>query len=70
MIDIGFSYQYTSDQNFGETWMQLGFLTSSYFGIALRLCPVEFNLASEWQTKELDGEAGFGKYIGQANNVY
>lgn len=70
MIDIGFSYQYTGQQNFGETWMQLGFLTSSYFGITSRMRPLELNLAAEWQTKELDGEAGFGKYIGQAGNVY
>lgn len=70
MIDIGFSYQYIGGQNFGETWMQLGFLTSSYFGITSRLRPTELNLAAEWQTKELDGEAGFGKYIGQADNVY
>ena len=70
MIDIGFSYQYTGSQNFGETWMQLGFLTSSYFGITSRLRPTELNLAAEWQTKELDGEAGYGKYIGQADNVY
>lgn len=70
MIDIGFSYQYTGQQNFGETWMQLGFLMSSYFGITSRMRPLELNLAAEWQKKELDGEAGFGKYIGQAGNVY
>ena len=70
VVDINHNGQYTGLRDFGETWMQLGFLMSSYVGIELRMRPVELNLAADWQTKELEDEAGFGKYIGQADNVY
>lgn len=70
VVDINHNGQYTSFRDFGETWMQLGFLMSSYFGIEMQMRPKELNLAADWQTKELEDEAGFGKYIGQADNVY
>ncbi|MDE7429389.1 MAG: extracellular solute-binding protein, partial [Lachnospiraceae bacterium] len=70
VVDINHNGQYTSFRDFGETWMQLGFLMSSYMGIEMQMRPKELNLESNLYKKELEDEAGFGKYIGQADNVY
>lgn len=69
MIDIGFNYQYSAQQNFGETWMQLGFLLNPQIG-ASNLHVVKSNMAAEWQKKELEDTVNFGAYTGQADNVY
>lgn len=69
MIDIGFNYQYSAQQNFGETWMQLGFLLNPQIG-ASNLHVVKSNMAAEWQKKELEDTVNYGAYTGQADNVY
>ena len=69
MIDIGLDYQYLVQQDFGETWLQLGFLLSPYYGVT-DLSVTNRCLTADWQTKELEDEAIHGKYIGQADNVY
>ncbi|MCM1122310.1 MAG: extracellular solute-binding protein [Eubacterium sp.] len=69
MADIGHDYQYTSFQNFGETWMQLGFLQGSWYEIPAIFLK-DRNLAADWQRKELEDVAVHGNYVGQAENVY
>lgn len=69
MIDIGFNYQYCAQQNFGENWMQLGFLLNPQIG-ASNVHVVKSNMAAEWQKKELEDTVNFGAYTGQADNVY
>lgn len=69
MIDIGFNYQYSAQQNFGETWMQLGFLLNPQIG-ASNVHVIKSNMAREWQEKELEDTVNFGAYTGQADNVY
>lgn len=69
MIDIGFNYQYSAQQNFGETWMQLGFLLNPQIG-ASNVHVIKSNMAREWQEKELEDTVNFGVYTGQADNVY
>ncbi len=69
MVDITFDFQYSAQQNFGETWMQLGFMQTSMLdatGIHARLR----NMAADWQTKELEDKVVFKEYAGQADNVY
>lgn len=69
MIDIGSNYQYSAQQDFGETWMQLGFLLNADVG-AQGVHLVKSNMAKEWQKKELEDTVNFGAYTGQADNVY
>ena len=69
MIDIGFNYQYSAQQNFGETWMQLGFLLNPQIG-ASNVHVIKSNMAREWQEKELEDTVNFGAYTGQTDNVY
>lgn len=69
MIDIGSNYQYSAQQDFGETWMQLGFLLNAYVG-AQGVHLVKSNMAKEWQKKELEDTVNVGTYTGQADNVY
>lgn len=69
IIDIGFNYQYSAQQNFGETWIQLGFLLNAGVG-ASDIHVVKANMAAEWQKKELEDVVTFGEYVGQADNVY
>lgn len=69
MIDIGFNYQYSAQQNFGETWMQIGFLLNPFTGMS-NIHVVKGNMAAEWQTKELEDTVVFGEYAGQSDNVY
>lgn len=69
MIDIGFNYQYSAQQNFGETWIQLGFMLNPQVG-SCDIHSVKANMAAEWQTKEIEDVVTFGEYTGQADNVY
>lgn len=69
MIDIGFNYQYCAQQNFGETWMQVGFMLNPWVG-STNIHVIKSNMAAEWQTKELEDLVTFGEYTGQADNVY
>lgn len=69
MVDISFSYQYSAQQNFGETWLQLGFLMNPQSGTSF-IHVFKGNMAAGWQRKELEDVVTFEKYIGQADNVY
>lgn len=69
MIDICINYQYSAQQNFGETWMQIGFMLNPWTG-STNMRVVKANMAADWQTKELEDVVTFGKYRGQADNVY
>lgn len=69
MADIGFNYQYNAQQNFGETWLQLGFLMTPQVGMT-GIHVEKANMAADWQQKELDDEVTYGAYAGQADNVY
>lgn len=69
MADIGFNYQYNAQQNFGETWLQLGFLMTPQVGMT-GIHVEKANMAADWQQKELDDEVTYGAYTGQADNVY
>ena len=69
MVDISFSYQYSAQQNFGETWLQLGFLMNPQSGTSF-IHVFKGNMAAGWQKKKLDDVVTFEKYIGQADNVY
>lgn len=69
MADIGTNYQYSAQQNFGETWMQLGFLMNPQLGMS-GIHVKKANMAADWQEKELDDTVNFGTYAGQADNVY
>ena len=69
MIDIGSSYQYSAQQNFGETWMQLGFLLNPRVALS-SVHVVKSNMAAEWQEKALEDTVNYGAYVGQADNVY
>ncbi len=69
MVSSLFDFQYSAQQNFGETWMQLGFMQTSLMaatGMHIGLG----NMAADWQTKELEDEVVYRKYSGQADNVY
>ena len=69
MADIGTNYQYSAQQNFGETWLQLGFLMNPQLGMS-GIHVKKANMAADWQEKELDDTVNFGAYAGQADNVY
>lgn len=69
MIDICFDYQYSAHQNFGETWMQIGFMLNPQTG-STNIHAVKRNMEADWQTKELEDVVAFGEYKGQADNVY
>ncbi|MDE6386741.1 MAG: extracellular solute-binding protein [Lachnospiraceae bacterium] len=69
MIDIGFNYQYSAQQNFGETWLQIGFMLNPWVGSS-NVHVIKANMAAEWQTKEIEDVVTFGEYAGQAGNVY
>lgn len=69
MIDIGFDYQYSAQQNFGETWMQVGFLLNPWVGSS-RIHVIKKNMTAQWQTKQLEDVVTYGEYTGQADNVY
>ena len=69
MADIGFNYQYGAQQNFGETWLQLGFLMTPQVGMT-GIHVSKANMAADWQQKELDDVVTYGAYAGQADNVY
>ena len=69
MADIGSNYQYSAQQNFGETWLQLGFLMTPQVGMT-GIHVSKANMAADWQQKELDDVVTYGAYAGQADNVY
>lgn len=69
MADIGFNFQYAAQQNFGETWLQLGFLMTPQVGMT-GIHVNKANMAADWQEKELEDVVTFDAYTGQADNVY
>lgn len=69
MIDICFDYQYSGHQDFGETWMQLGFMLNAGTG-SQNIHVVKSNMEASWQKKELEDKVNFGIYTGQADHVY
>lgn len=69
MVDIGVNYQYSAQQNFGETWLQLGYLLNPQVGMS-GIHVKKANMAADWQKKELEDVVTFGAYVGQADNVY
>ncbi len=69
MADIGFNFQYAAQQNFGETWLQLGFLMTPQVGMT-GIHVNKANMAADWQEKELEDVVTYGAYTGQADNVY
>lgn len=69
MVDISFCYQYNAQQNFGETWLQLGFLMTPQVGMT-GIHVEKANMAADWQPKKLDDVVTYGTYAGQADNVY
>ena len=69
IADIGTNYQYSAQQNFGETWMQLGFMLNPEVGMT-KVHVTKQNMEAEWQKKELEDVVAFGAYTGQADNVY
>ncbi len=69
MVNISFDYQYGGSQDFGETWMQLGFLLNAQ-PTASSVHATKRNMAAEWQQKELEDVVNFGAYTGQADHVY
>ncbi|MDE7199293.1 MAG: extracellular solute-binding protein [Lachnospiraceae bacterium] len=69
MVDITFNFQYSAQQNFGETWLQLGFLMNQQSGVS-DVHVVKMNMAADWQKKEIEDVVTFGAYAGQADNVY
>ena len=69
MVNISFDYQYSGSQDFGETWMQLGFLLNAQ-PTASSVHATKRNKAAEWQQKELEDVVNFGAYTGQADHVY
>lgn len=69
MADIGFNYQYSAQHDFGETWLQLGFLLNPQVGMSGIHVKKE-NMAADWQKKELEDAVTFDAYTGQADNVY
>ena len=69
MADIGFNFQYAVQQNFGETWLQLGFLMTPQVGMT-GIHVTKANMAADWQEKELEDAVAYDAYAGQADNVY
>ncbi len=69
MADIGFNFQYAAQQNFGETWLQLGFLMTPQVGMT-GIHVTKANMAADWQEKELEDAVAYDAYAGQADNVY
>lgn len=69
MADIGFNFQYAAQQNFGETWLQLGFLMTPQVGMT-GIHVTKANMAADWQEKELEDAVAYDAYTGQADNVY
>ncbi len=69
MADIGFNFQYSAQQNFGETWLQFGFMLNPGTGMT-KVHVTKQNMEAEWQKKELEDSVTFGTYTGQADNVY
>lgn len=69
MADIGFNFQYAAQQNFGETWLQLGFLMTPQVGMT-GIHVTKANMAADWQEKELEDAVTYDAYTGQADNVY
>ncbi|MDE6406802.1 MAG: extracellular solute-binding protein [Lachnospiraceae bacterium] len=69
MVDITFNFQYSAQQNFGETWLQLGFLMNQQSGVS-DVHVVKTNMAADWQKKEIEDAVTFGAYAGQADHVY
>lgn len=69
MADIGFNFQYAAQQNFGETWLQLGFLMTPQVGMT-GIHVTKANMAADWQEKELEDTVTYDAYTGQADNVY
>ena len=69
MADIGFNFQYAVQQNFGETWLQLGFLMTPQVGMT-GIHVTKANMAADWQEKELEDTVTYDAYTGQAGNVY
>ncbi len=69
MADIGFNFQYAVQQNFGETWLQLGFLMTPQVGMT-GIHVTKANMAADWQEKELEDAVAYDTYTGQADNVY
>ncbi len=69
MADIGFNFQYAVQQNFGETWLQLGFLMTPQVGMT-GIHVTKANMAADWQEKELEDAVAYDAYTGQADNVY
>ena len=69
MADIGFNFQYAVQQNFGESWRQLGDQNTPKGGMTGS--PVtKAKRASDWQEKELEEAVAYDAYTGQADNVY
>lgn len=69
MADIGFNFQYAVQQNFGETWLQLGFLMTPQVGMT-GIHVTKANMAADWQEKELEDAVAYDACTGQADNVY
>ena len=69
MIDISYNFQYSAQRDFGETWMQLGFMMNAQTG-SQDIHATKSNMAAEWQDKELEDTVNYGAYVGQADNVY
>lgn len=69
MIDISYNFQYSAQRDFGETWMQLGFMMNAQTG-SQDIHATKSNMAAEWQEKELEDTVNYGAYVGQADNVY
>ena len=68
MADVTFAYQYSAQQDFGETWLQLGFLMDPQQNMQY-VHAIKRNMV-KLQKKKLEDVVIFEKYNGQAENVY
>lgn len=68
MADIGFNFQYAAQQNFGETWLQLGFLMTPQVGMT-GIHVTKANMAADWQEKELEDTVTYDAYTGVRHEV-
>ncbi len=69
MADVTYDLQYTAWQNFGETWLQLGFLMNPYYGVTHMISRERTMVVNPYK-KEIEDEVCYEKYVGQAENVY
>lgn len=61
--------QYDDYYNIGETWIALGYLKNTWYGMTNLHTKLD-NFRYDYSSKELDDEVIFGRLTGQAGNVY